>query len=195
MLSSLRSFYRYGMCLLLLPLSVIAAEDMELSAILAEFAKQTEFHGHFKEEKISGILAQSLELEGELSYRAPAYLEKHIRKPYDERQIIDGDQVIIENSTDGQRRVLSLGTVPELKIVVDSLRATLAGNLKALQENYRVSRLPEADGWHLRLRPRDEELGETLREIHIQGRGQHIGEFRIVQTGGGESRVVITALP
>ncbi len=176
---------------LLLPMMAPAADDGQLAAILAGFASHDTFSGTFTEVKTSGILARSVELQGELIYHAPAYLEKHIRQPYDERQIIDGDRVIVDNADDGQRRELSLGTVPELKIVVDSLRATLAGNLDALRQNYRVTSVPAAVGWHLRLTPRDAELEETLREIHIQGQDAHIREFRIVQTAGGESRVTI----
>ncbi len=179
-------------CLLLLawPWPLLAADDGDITALLARFAQHREFVGEFKEYKTSGLLAHTLELEGQLIYRAPAYLEKHIHKPYDERQIIDGDQVILEHAGE-PRRTLSLTSVPEMKIVVDSLRATLAGDAAALRANYRVQKLAQADGWHLRLTPRDAAVEESVREIHISGNDIGIREFRIVQTAGGESRVVI----
>lgn len=173
----------------LLCLSPVAGAAMDMDELMDSMAAVQTFKAKFTETKHNVLLEHPIEVSGELIYRAPAYLEKRILSPYVEEQVIQGDEVLIRR--DKQERSFSLHAVPELKIVVDSLRATLAGDASTLKSNFRLFLSGTKEKWQLKFIPIHEELEEDLREIIIRGSGEVISEFDVSQTGGNLSHMLI----
>ncbi len=77
-------------------------------------------------------------MSGMLRYKAPGTLEKHVLSPFDELIIIDNNQITIERQEgDSVQRIIHV--IPAaVRALVDSIRATLAGDHIRLQQHYDV---------------------------------------------------------
>src|SRR3954470_17212963 len=118
-----------------MPRSVDAA-DWDLAQLMQSFAQQQGGRVLFSEKKHIALLDRPVESSGELIYQPPARLEKRTLKPQVESLVLDRDMLIVERGK--QKHTLQLAQYPEVAAVVDSIRDTLAGNLKALERQYRV---------------------------------------------------------
>lgn len=167
-----------------------AADALTEQSLLGMLAGKQELRAEFSETRRSMLLKSPLTLSGTLLFRAPDYLEKNIVHPSPERQIVDGDRLRVEKP--GREPLnMSLATVPELEMVMVSMRATLAGDLRALQRFYQLRLSGDLGAWTLRLLPRAPELAEILRYIDISGSHDAVAGFHVVQNGGNESTLVI----
>lgn len=178
--------------LLLAPLAVATGPDVE--ALFASFARHQQLQADFEEIRTSGMLAIPMKSEGRLLFRAPAYLEKRIDRPFQEIQIIDGDRLQLQRiGRDPQPREISLGSVPELELIVNAMRYTLAGDLSYLRGLYEIRASGTRKLWRLRLQPRDASVAMRFEFVEISGSGERIHEFRVVQDENTETRTLIRA--
>jgi len=122
----------------------------------------------FREQKQLAILQQPLVTTGTLQYRAPAYVRKQTLQPHQETYEIDGDWLTIETPTEG-RRQLYLPGYPLPRAFAEAIRATLAGDLAALERYYQVQLQGQASAWTLRLQPAGQEMAEHVSAILIRG--------------------------
>jgi len=147
----------------------------------------------FVETKRSIFLTEELELKGTINYRAPDRLEKNIAQPFEERIVIDGDELVISRPGDENRvRRYSLDANPVVRKIIDSIRATLAGDLSILEQNYRANLWGEESEWELHLIPRDAELLEIIEQIRIRGAQGRIIEVQTTETDGDEATLQLT---
>ncbi len=87
-------------------------------------------------------LKTPVESSGTLIFRAPNYLESARVEPQRETVRIEGDTVTYEirgGATCSQKRTFALADAPSLAALIESLRATLAGDLPTLRRHYDVS--------------------------------------------------------
>lgn len=146
----------------------------------------------FVETRRSPLLKSPIVLRGTLSYRRPDRLEKHVLSPYDERILIEGEQVTIENRTHDWKKTLSIAEAPALAGLVESIRATRAGELQTLERFYRVEAGGDREQWWLRLKPHDRELAEYVTEVTIKGSGARIERIEVDETSGDRTTMEIT---
>ncbi|MCC7461663.1 MAG: outer membrane lipoprotein carrier protein LolA [Gammaproteobacteria bacterium] len=144
----------------------------------------------FVEVRYSALLTRPLLVSGELEYRGPRSLHKHILAPYHEQQLIDGDRVTVEREGEQTRR-FSLQRSPELKGILDSLGSLLAGDLQALERSFDVSVEEGAGGWTLRLVPRSVRARRQLSSILVSGRGTHAACFITQEPDGDASYLLL----
>ncbi len=93
-------------------------------------------HARFVETRHSALLKSPLVLEGTLAYRRPDRVEKHVQSPYDERITVEGGRLTLENRAQNRKKTLSVSGAPGLAALIESIRATRAGDLAALQRHY-----------------------------------------------------------
>ncbi len=148
-------------------LAAANAEEAALTALMQRLAAVPERHSAFTETQHSGLLDVPLVQSGTLYYRRPDYLERRVGG---RRAVIDGERVILDDGHGG-RRELALDDVPLLRAFVVSFRATLGGDLTALRRHYRVGFVQQAEGWRLRLVPRDPRMQALVESVTIEGRG------------------------
>ena len=197
-----------------------AAAPTDPAALLKSIAAdgRGERRASFVEIKTSALFAAPMQARGTLIFRPPDVLEKRTIAPEPERLRIEAGQLSIEGAPirgQAQRRVLRLSDVPLLAPLVEGLRATLAGDLAALQTHYEVSlrhelgqppRSPKeaslrllrawaaGDAWVLHLVPRDPALRATVQYLRIVGSGSEIGLIEIVEVGGDRSEMWLTSI-
>lgn len=174
-----------------LPVGATATEigAQELMQTLAQVERAT---ARFIETRHSPLLKAPLVLRGTLSYRRPGRLEKHVLSPYDERIVIDGGRVTIENRTRGWNRALSIDAAPGLAGLVESIRATRAGELKALERFYIVETGGSREHWWLRLRPHAPEIAQYVNAVIFRGSGLRIERIEAEETSGDRTAMEIS---
>ncbi|HXQ64443.1 MAG TPA: LolA-related protein, partial [Steroidobacteraceae bacterium] len=152
-------------------------------------------HGHaaFVERQYIAILDRPLESSGELFYDAPDRLEKRTLLPRVESLVLDKDMVNVRR---GKRSyALALSDYPQVAPFIDSIRATLAGDLAALDRTYELLFETATDDWRLLLKPRDPKLAATIARIRISGTRDVIREVVVERTDGDRSVMTISPLP
>jgi len=162
-----------------------------LEALMHSLAAVKAASGTFVERKHVAILNAPLELKGTLKYTAPGRLEKRTLAPAPSTMVAEGDRLTIEDGTSNERRTMMLGDHPALRAVVESMRATLAGDLPRLKRFYEV-RLDGAErDWHMTLTPVADEVREWVKEIRMGGSGNRITSVEVLEAGGDRSVMTI----
>ena len=156
----------------------------ELMQMLASFESA---QGRFVETRHSALLKAPLVLQGTLAYRRPDRVEKHVLTPYDERIIVEGGRLTIENRTHNRNQSLAVSGAPGLAALVESIRATRAGDLLALQRHFTLQVEGARERWTLTLKPLDAQVGDHVVSIALSGSGARIGQVTIDETSGDRS--------
>jgi hypothetical protein len=141
----------------------------------------------FVERKYLKVLKAPLELSGTLTYTKPGRLEKRTLKPKAETLTVADDKLTRENPARKERRVLKLQDYPVLWGFVESIRATLGGDIKALERFYRVELEGGPAKWQLYLTPRDRKMNEVISLIHIDGSQARIDTIEVQEARGDRS--------
>jgi hypothetical protein len=89
-------------------------------------------------------------------------------------------------------RTLRLSDYPRLAPLIDSIRATLAGDRASLERVFELEFTGDIDRWHLHLVPRDPQVSTTLAQIDIEGQRDTVREVRAQQRDGDRSLLRIT---
>lgn len=165
--------------------AVAFAWDVE--ELMRQLATVEHSQGRFVERKYLKVLKQPLELSGTLSYTRPGRIEKRTLKPKPETLSVVGDTLTLDNPARKQHRVLKLQDYPVLWGFVESIRATLGGDLKALQRFYRVELEGDADRWRLFLAPNDSKMGEVISLIRIEGSQAQVDTIEMQEARGDRS--------
>jgi outer membrane lipoprotein-sorting protein len=148
----------------------------------------------FVEEKEVPELDRPLVSRGTLAWRAPDRLEKRTTDPAPELFLIEGERLTLERPERGVRETLSLDTAPEIRPLVEALRATLAGDIATLRRYHEVSFSGDAARWRIVLVPRSLRLRGAVQRITLEGAG---GFLAVVETQGndGRTRLMATSAP
>ncbi len=169
------------------------APDAQLTALMQRLAHRQHDHVAFVERQYLAVLDQPLVSSGELIYDAPDRLERRTLLPKPERLVLRNGTVTIMRG--GRKYRFALRDYPQVAPFVDSIRATLAGDLPALQQDYAVHFTVAAGAWTLILVPRGAKLDAVLKRIRIGGSGTSIRTVEILRADGDRSVMTISPLP
>jgi len=176
------------------PAADAGAGGFDLEALMHRLGAVKASRAYFSERKILHMLNEPLDSSGTLAYVAPDKLDKRTLLPKPEELSVDGDTLVVERGGEASR-TLSLSDNPEIGAFVESIRATLAGDLPALERHYRVSLEGTEAEWRMVLEPKDRRLADLVKWIRFSGRDDRIrsieseegdgdrSEMRIVDTG------------
>ena len=167
-----------------------ADEGFGLPALLRLLAAVPRAEARFTEVRRLQVLSTPLELRGTLRYVRPDRLERQVQSPYEETIRIEGGRVSVDNPARGARRSYALDALPAAYVLVESLRATLAGDGAALERHYRLKLLGTREAWLLTLTPRDPGVADMLAEVRLHGTAERV--TRIEYDEGPGDRTVIT---
>lgn len=165
------------------------ATGLDIGRLMALFAGKTAGEARFVERKYLAVLDQPVESSGILRYRAPDHLERETVEPRRESLIVDGDTLTLERGD--QRHVVRLSDYPQVAPFVDSIRATLAGDRKALEQAYALYLSGTLQGWKLALLPKDPQMAAAVLRITLSGREGELREVEILQADGDRSVMTI----
>ena len=160
--------------------------------LMSLMAGVNESETSFVETRHSSLLKAPLVLTGRLVYRRPSRLEKHVQSPYAESTVIEGSQVSVTRGNGQPSRTV---TVPAgaAQALVESLRATLAGDLPALERHFTVSVTGEQGAWALTLLPRDAALSDFVKRVEITGADAKLGRIEMLEGSGDRTVTVMGA--
>lgn len=158
-------------------------------------AKVPSSRAEFVETKTLAVLARPLVLTGTLSYTRPDRFERHVRSPVEERMLVAGDEITIDSPARKERRTLGLRMNPVLWGFVESMRGTLAGDLKSLERFYWVRLEGDAQRWVLVLEPRDPAMSQFVQVIRVSGAADRIDRVEVYEASGDRADMRIKPVP
>lgn len=161
-----------------------------LEQLMHRLAQVKRVEAKFVERKHLRILEAPIEFSGTLSYKAPGYLEKNTLTPKPQKLVLDQDRLLMEDAK--QRRTLRLQDYPVVWAFVESIRSTLAGDLKALLGFYKVELHGSESEWRLSLKPIETSLQSMVSEIRIGGQRDSVRTIEVVEGEGDRSVMTIT---
>jgi hypothetical protein len=167
----------------------VLAQTSDLDHLMALLAQRKQGHVTFVEEHFLKMLDRPLESSGELLYQAPDHLEKRTARPKPEDLILDHGVLTAHRGR--HTYVLELREYPQVVPLVDSIRAALAGDLKALQQMFQVKFDGTLEHWSLGLTPSDASVARSVRQIRIEGARDQIQSVEIQQADGDRSVLTI----
>ena len=166
--------------------SASAFAPEELMQLLSEVQSS---RAHFIETRHSAMLKKPLTLSGRLVYRRPDRLEKHVQSPFVESITIEGSRVTVSRGSPDRYRVITLPAGGTAQALIESLRATLAGDLPALERHFAVAVTGSRTAWSMSLTPR----GATLPVVRVEfaGKDNRIQRIEVLESGGDRTVTTI----
>ncbi len=171
---------------------VIHAAPLSIAQLMTNLATHPQGAATFTEKKFISILDEPIESSGELLFIAPARLEKRTLKPKTETMVLDGDTLTLERGR--RKHILQLKDYPEVANIIESMRATLAGDRKALERVYHLALSNDAERWTLTLTPLDPKVGAVIARIRMEGVKDRVRSVEILQADGDRSVMTIEKL-
>jgi hypothetical protein len=176
--------------LLLQPLPAPAeGTQAMLDDVLALLAQRQHAEASFTEEQQLAVLTQPLRSSGRLIYDAPDHLEERTLTPRPQSLILDHGQLSMKIGA--RSRTVRLADYPQLAPLIDSIRATLAGDKAGLERIFTLTFAGSLEHWQLQLTPRD--AHSLLTQIDLSGARDAISEVRMRQRDGDQSIMHIVA--
>jgi Outer membrane lipoprotein carrier protein LolA-like len=166
-----------------------AAPAQDLDRLMALLAQRQHGHVSFVEEHFLAVLDRPVESSGELLYDAPDRLEKRTLKPKPETLILEHG--VITAHRGHHTYVLNLGDYPQIVPLIDSIRATLAGDRASLERIFKVTLDGSLEHWTLLLLPIDSSVAKSVKQIRIEGVQDAIHTVEIQQADGDRSLLTI----
>jgi hypothetical protein len=167
---------------------------LDLEALMARMAAVPERHEAFREERRLAALNFPLVMTGTLHYRRPAHLEKLTETPQPESLVVEGDRVELTPGNE-PTQILDLARAPELRALVDAVRAPLSGDLAALRRSFAVRATGTPDAWVLEMQPLEPRAARFLRAVRLAGSGTNVRETLLLQANGDVHHMLTRPLP
>jgi len=168
-----------------------APTSFDVTRLMSMLAQVDRSSVAFEETRHFSALAAPITRRGTLSFERPDRLAMDVVTPFPETIRIAGSRVSIE-SPDG-RREWDMSAQPGALAWIEAIRASLAGDAAALTRSFDATLTGTEAQWELKLVPRDERVGATLRQMTVRGREAQIAAIEIVDRRG--DRVVIALKP
>ena len=162
-----------------------------LDELLRSLAARRHGHVAFSEIQHRGLFDRPLVSSGELFFDAPDRLEKHILEPKPETLVLAHGVLTVTRGR--HTRTLELAAWPQLAPLLESLRATLAGDRAGLERVFSVHLEGDAAHWTLQLTPRDPAAARLVREVIIRGVQADLKTIEVQEADGDSSLLSIGA--
>ena len=173
------------------PLARAAPDD--LPQVMRLLAARRHGRVDFVEQHFLSVLKRPVESYGVMTYDAPNRLEKRTVEPRPEELVLDGNELTVERK--GRTHVLDLAAYPSILPFIESVRATLAGDLPALERVFNVDFAGTLERWTLRLSPRDSKVSKTVSEVRIEGSRDALLKVEILEANGDRSLMTLRDHP
>lgn len=171
------------------PVRAAPGDLRDLDQVMAMLAMRQHARVEFIEQQFLSVLSHPIESSGELRYDAPDRLEKRTLKPRAETLLLMGEVLTVERA--GHRRVMDLHAYPQVLPFVESIRATLAGDRKALERLFRLDFTGSVSRWTLTLVPLESNIKQSVNQVRIDGAADQLLKVEIRQLDGDRSLMTL----
>jgi outer membrane lipoprotein-sorting protein len=175
--------------LMALGLASAAQAAYDIDQLMSDLASHKGGRARFVEKRHLAVLDKPVQASGEMLFSPPDRLEKRTLLPKPETLVLDKDQLSMER--DKRKLTINLNSRPEALAFVDSIRSTLSGNRKALEQDYTLKLEGESPRWVLTLVPLDEAILTLLRRITVTGSGNQVRHIEYLQADGDRTEISI----
>jgi hypothetical protein len=168
---------------------ISADERGVLEQLMALLAQRRQGVADFEQTQYLAVLKQPAHSSGLLTYVAPDHLEQRTLLPRAQDMVLDHGLLTLQSGS--HQRTLRLQQYPEIAPLIDSVRATLAGDLAALEQRFELQLQGDLEHWQLQLQPREPKLAGLVRQIRIAGERAAILRVEVQQSDGDRSVMTI----
>ncbi|WP_353155682.1 LolA-related protein [Herminiimonas fonticola] len=176
------AFFLAGSC-------AVHAANITMDQLMAGLAQAKPAKVNFTEKKYIAQLDRPVESSGEMLFTPPDRLEKRTFKPKPERMVLDRDTLVLERGKN--KYTMQLGDSPELAALIESIRATLAGDRRSLEFNFIVALQGPRENWSMTLTPSNNEAQQKVKRIRLSGSNSEVREIEVLQGDGDRSVTTI----
>lgn len=160
-----------------------------LGTLMTLLAQRQHGTADFEQTQYLALLKQPQRSEGVLSYDAPEHLEQRTLKPNPQSAVLDHGVLTLTRGS--RQRTVRLDEYPQLAPLIDSVRATLAGDRPALERHFEIHFSGNLEHWQLELKPRDSDFAALVQQIQLRGERDNILQVEVQQSGGDRSLMTI----
>ncbi len=148
----------------------------------------------FRETRESPWLAAPIESSGSMTF-TPTMLEKRVEQPRREilRILTDRLELVAPGATSA--RQLMFSEAPAVAALAGALRQVMAGDLQALDKDFRLTALGDERQWTLQLAPRRQDISRFIKQLELQGAGPRLQVIMIEERQGERSTTRLTSEP
>lgn len=164
-----------------------------LQQLAQALSKQGARSTPFVERRFSSLLRAPIETRGTLSFTPPDRLERTITSPRREVVTIQGSLLTMQADDSARARTMRIDAHPALAAFADSLRATLAGDLDALQQHFSIEMRGSFGQWTLTLTPFDAAVKEAVQSVRISGQQADVRRVEVHEPGGDRTELSLGA--
>jgi len=165
------------------------AATIDLEALLKRVAVGSAKEVPFEERRFIGAVTEPLVSRGYLRYEPPNKLIKKVESPYRETAVVDDDHLSVLDADGAETTSISLWISEDLRLMFDSLRAVLRGDVKALRVLFEVSVSGDETAWTLDLTPKDDPDASRIERIVVTGNQERLLRFDIREAGGDRTLI------
>jgi hypothetical protein len=160
-----------------------AAQASALDQVMAQFAQRRHAEASFTQDEYLSVLRQPRSSTGRLIYDAPDHLEERTLTPRPQNMVLDHGMLSLKIGS--RARTLRLADYPQLAPLIDSIRATMAGDRAQLERTFTLEFSGDIEHWQLHLTPRDSQ--SLLAQIDLTGSRNQVSEVQMRHTDGDHS--------
>jgi outer membrane lipoprotein-sorting protein len=165
-------------------------KTLDLTDLMKALANNKGGRANFIERKYIANISSTVESSGELVFLPPHRLERRTLKPKEESIVLDQDSL---TWTRGKtQRIIALNDYPELSVLVTSIRSTLLGDQKSLQQHYKITLEGTLQEWRLGLTPKQSRAAAKVQHIQIMGSQEHASKIDFALADGDYSTMFVS---
>ncbi len=174
------------------PAAAAATPPSTLEDLMRVMATTPGVVAEFTETKHLALLEAPLQTRGTLYFIPPDRMARYTSYPGVSALIIDGDRLIFDDESGGDR--IDLGANAVARIFVENFIVLFNGDLEALRSRYSPEFTVAGDSWSLALVPRGDPLAKMIASITLQGDGSGMRSMILREPGGDFSETRFDAL-
>ena len=159
-----------------------AADSVELTAILDRMASTSGVEAVFDEHKELGLLERPLASHGVIYFVPPDRFARFTVSPGFSSLIVQGDDVRLRESRDGEQIDLSGNRVA--RVFVENFVVLWSGDRDRLEQLYAPEFRGDPAAWELRLVPRRAPLADVIAAITLRGDRDAMKEMLVEERDG-----------
>lgn len=131
-----------------------------------------------------------MKVAGQLGYEGPTSLDRRVATPYRETTEIRGESVKVQREGESARS-FALKRAPELRALLGSFAALLAGDPAAVAQGFTIAAQGDENRWHLSLQPTQTQAKKRLKRIDVAGNGATPRCFALTSADGATSYMLL----
>lgn len=115
---------------------------------------------------------------------APQALEKRVEQPRQETWRLLEDRVEWQGKDATERKQILFSQAPALQVLADVTRRAVAGDLLALERDFKIVVTGDERVWSIRLQPRTAIVSRQLDTVELQGTGGRLRVLIVTERNG-----------